>query len=43
VWGAGEALSMRGVRRHVRDERRIAAADASVLGYWKHRDTADWV
>jgi NADPH-dependent ferric siderophore reductase len=42
VWGGGEALAMRGVRRHVRDERGLPADAVSVLGYWKHRDTESW-
>ncbi len=39
VWGGGEALAMRDVRRHVA----AAHPDASLqmLGYWKHRATPD--
>lgn len=42
AWGGGEALSMRDVRRHLKDERGMAAADTKVLGYWKHRATRSW-
>jgi len=42
AWGGGEALAMRDVRRHLRGERALPAADVDVLGYWKHRNTASW-
>lgn len=42
VWGAGEAGSMRLVRDHVRGDRGLPGAAVSVLGYWKHRTTAEW-
>jgi len=35
VWGGGEALAMRDVRRHLRAER--PEATMNVMGYWKHR------
>ena len=42
VWGGGEALAMRDVRRHLVAEhpagRRL---DAACMGYWKHRGTPD--
>jgi NADPH-dependent ferric siderophore reductase len=41
-WGGGEALAMRHVRRHLREDGGIPAAAVSVLGYWKHRDTETW-
>jgi NADPH-dependent ferric siderophore reductase len=40
AWGAGEALAMRDVRRHLREGRAMEHVD--VLGYWKHRNTASW-
>ena len=42
AWGGGEALAMRAVRRHVREQRGLPAEAVSVLGYWKHRDTESW-
>lgn len=42
AWGGGEALAMRDVRRHLRDERGLRAAGVSVLGYWKHAGTERW-
>ena len=39
VWGGGEALAMRDVRRHVRAER--PEVKTGILGYWKHRTTPD--
>lgn len=45
VWGGGEALVMRDVRRHVAAHVPQAASSMRVLGYWKHRTTpadADW-
>jgi len=41
-WGGGEALAMRHVRRHLREDRGLPATAVSVLGYWKHRDTEEW-
>jgi NADPH-dependent ferric siderophore reductase len=38
AWGAGEALAMRDVRRHLRE----TLEDVDVLGYWKHRNTPNW-
>ena len=42
AWGGGEALAMRHVRRHLREDRGLAAEAVSVLGYWKHRTTDGW-
>ena len=42
AWGGGEALAMRHVRRHLRQDRGLAAEAVSVLGYWKHRTTDSW-
>ncbi len=42
AWGAGEALAMRDVRRHLRGPRGLPAEAVSVLGYWKHDTTPDW-
>jgi NADPH-dependent ferric siderophore reductase len=39
VWGGGEALAMRDVRRYVKAER--PDADVSIMGYWKHRATPE--
>ncbi len=39
VWGGGEALSMRDIRRYVKAERPDAAV--SIMGYWKHRATPE--
>jgi NADPH-dependent ferric siderophore reductase len=39
IWGGGEALSMRDVRRHVKAER--PEAGSSIMGYWKHRATPE--
>ena len=36
VWVAGEAAAMHQVRRHFFDDRRLARADVTVRGYWKH-------
>ena len=43
VWGAGESGVMRAIRDHLRDERDIPQAAMSVLGYWKHDTTKDWM
>jgi NADPH-dependent ferric siderophore reductase len=42
AWGAGEAHAVRGVRRYLCAEAGLGAAAVSVLGYWKHRLTAEW-
>jgi NADPH-dependent ferric siderophore reductase len=42
VWGGGEALAMRHVRRTAREQHGLPASSVSVLGYWKHRDTDSW-
>ena len=42
AWGGGEALAMRDVRRHLKDERGLPGEDTQVLGYWKHRTTKSW-
>jgi NADPH-dependent ferric siderophore reductase len=42
AWGGGEALAMRHVRRHLREDRGLAAEAVSVLGYRKHRSTDSW-
>jgi len=39
VWGGGEALAMRDVRRYAKAER--PEATMSVMGYWKHRATPE--
>ena len=39
AWGGGEALAMRDVRRHLKDERGLPGEDTQILGYWKHRAT----
>ena len=39
VWGGGEALAMRDVRRYLKAER--PEATMNVMGYWKHRATPD--
>jgi NADPH-dependent ferric siderophore reductase len=41
VWGGGEALAMRDVRRHLQRNHPAAAASMRVLGYWKHRATPE--
>ena len=40
VWGGGEALVMRDVRRHL--QARLEHSPMRVLGYWKHDRTPDW-
>jgi NADPH-dependent ferric siderophore reductase len=35
VWAAGEALAMRAIRRHLRDELRLARDRYQVVGYWR--------
>ena len=42
AWGGGEALAMRDVRRHLKDERGLPGEDTQILGYWKHRATESW-
>jgi len=42
AWGGGEALAMRDVRRHLKDERGLPREDTQILGYWKHRTTKSW-
>jgi len=42
AWGGGEALAMRDVRRHLKDERGLPGEDTQILGYWKHRTTKSW-
>jgi NADPH-dependent ferric siderophore reductase len=42
VWGGGEALAMRAVRDHLRDQGGIGREAMHVLGYWKHDKMADW-
>ncbi|HEX5909066.1 MAG TPA: siderophore-interacting protein, partial [Thermoleophilaceae bacterium] len=42
AWGGGEALAMRDVRRHLKDERGLPGQDTQILGYWKHRATESW-
>ena len=39
VWGGGEALAMRDMRRYLKAER--PQATMSVMGYWKHRATPE--
>jgi len=41
VWVAGEALAVRGLREHLRDERGYPIGPMQAIGYWKHRDTPD--
>jgi NADPH-dependent ferric siderophore reductase len=36
VWGGGEALAMRDVRRHLQLAHPAAGASMRILGYWKH-------
>ncbi|GAA2820939.1 siderophore-interacting protein [Saccharopolyspora taberi] len=36
AWVAGESSMVRGIRRHLRDERRLDAASVLAVGYWKH-------
>lgn len=43
VWGAGESGVMRAVRDVLRDERGIPREAMTVLGYWKHDTTKDWI
>jgi NADPH-dependent ferric siderophore reductase len=43
VWGAGESGVMRAVRDCLRDERGIPREAMTVLGYWKHDTTKDWI
>ncbi len=43
VWGGGEALAMRDVRRHLAAQHPSVAGSMSILGYWKHRSTPDGV
>ena len=37
VWGGGEAIVMKKVRRHLREQRGLMPDAMSVLGYWKYR------
>ena len=39
VWGGGEALAMRDIRRHLQAKRPDLAGAMKLLGYWKHRMT----
>jgi NADPH-dependent ferric siderophore reductase len=39
VWVAGEALAVRALREHLRDERGLPIGPMQAIGYWKHRDT----
>ena len=41
VWCAGEATSLVGVRRYLRRERALPAADVEITGYWR-RGVADF-
>jgi NADPH-dependent ferric siderophore reductase len=41
VWAAGEAMAVRALREHLRDERRLPIGPMQAIGYWKHRDTPD--
>jgi NADPH-dependent ferric siderophore reductase len=41
VWAAGEALAMRAIRRHVRDELRLPRERYQVVGYWRDRLSED--
>ncbi|MDQ3760125.1 MAG: siderophore-interacting protein [Actinomycetota bacterium] len=41
VWAAGEALTMRALRRYLRDELRLDRDRFRVTGYWRHRLTED--
>jgi NADPH-dependent ferric siderophore reductase len=38
AWGGGELRVMTELRRHLREERGLAAEAVSVTGYWRHRD-----
>lgn len=41
AWVAGEALVVRGLREHLRDERGVVIGPMQAIGYWKHRDTPE--
>lgn len=41
VWVAGEALVVRGLREHLRDERGLTIGPMQAIGYWKHRESPD--
>lgn len=36
VWGAGESQTVTALRRHLRDERGLAAGTLSLTAYWRH-------
>jgi NADPH-dependent ferric siderophore reductase len=42
VWGGGESLVMRDLRRHLQVRRADAGTPMRVMGYWKHDRTPDW-
>jgi NADPH-dependent ferric siderophore reductase len=41
VWAAGEALAMRAIRRHLRDELGLPRERYQVVGYWRDRLNED--
>jgi NADPH-dependent ferric siderophore reductase len=41
VWGGGEALAMRAIRDHLREQRGVPRAAMQALGYWKHDTTPE--
>ncbi len=41
VWAAGEALGMRAIRRHLRDDLALPHDRYQVVGYWRDRLTED--
>lgn len=41
VWGGGEALAMRDLRRHLAAECPALAGRIQILGYWKHDSTPE--
>ncbi|MGH3995367.1 MAG: siderophore-interacting protein [Pseudonocardiaceae bacterium] len=41
VWAAGESLSMRAIRRHLRDDLTLPRERYEVLGHWRDRLTED--
>jgi NADPH-dependent ferric siderophore reductase len=41
VWAAGEALAMRAIRRHVRDDVQLPRERYQVVGYWRDRLNED--
>ena len=41
VWAAGEALSMRAIRRHLRDDLTLPRERYEVIGHWRERLTED--